>query len=112
MHNDIKCANTVYSIEPTGVVKTKLIDFGSSRSISKMESGEDSFKSRTNMNSPEAILNYLHLNKWPGFEVSFTKNFKRWYYYPFIKAFELKNMLSVTFYLYKIGHKTWYQSQS
>ena len=51
MHNDIKCANTVYSIEPTGVVKTKLIDFGSSRSISQMESGIDSFKSRTNINN-------------------------------------------------------------
>ena len=92
MHNDIKCANTVYSIEePSLVVKTKLIDFGSSRSISQMETGKDSFVLRTNMNSPEAILNYLHLNKWPGFEVSFTKNFKRWYYYPFI---------SILYYLY------------
>ena len=77
MHNDIKQENIVYDINEQGLISVNLIDFGSSRRISKLESGEDNFIKRTNINSPETIKNHLQKS-------NSTNNFSRWYYYPFI----------------------------
>ena len=77
MHNDVKQENIVYDINEQGLISVNLIDFGSSRRISKLESGEDNFIKRTNINSPETIKNHLQKS-------NSTNNFSRWYYYPFI----------------------------
>lgn len=77
MHNDIKQENIVYDINEQGLLTVNLIDFGSSRRRTKLESGEDDFILRTNINSPETIKNHLKKSNLPN-------NFSRWYYYPFI----------------------------
>ena len=86
MHNDIKCENIVYSIDSNNNVNIKLIDFGSSKKISKLNSGEANFSDRTNMNTPETIYNHLKSNNYQGLAIDDPKynNFNRWYYYPFI----------------------------
>jgi serine/threonine protein kinase len=76
IHNDIKQENIVYDINEQGLISVNLIDFGSSRRRSELESGKDNFIKRTNINSPETIKNHLKLSS--------TNNFSRWYYYPFI----------------------------
>jgi len=92
MHNDIKTVNITYDINDTNEVNIKLIDFGSSMSISKLNDGSENFRRRINMKTPETIYNFLNSNGLTDkfFEVNGTiggKNyniFNKWYYYPFI----------------------------
>ena len=89
MHNDVKCDNIVYSVDATGNVNIKLIDFGSSMSISALNTGKENFGRRVNMNTPETIYNHL-LNNKPEIKKLVDdlnpalNNFNKWYYYPFI----------------------------
>jgi hypothetical protein len=95
MHNDLKCENIVYLVDEKGLINIQLIDFGASFSIDKLRSGEETLIRRTNMNSPEAIKNYLLNNTqvypYQGIEGVNERDFSRWYYYPFI---------SILFFLY------------
>ena len=88
MQNDIKCENIVYKVNFDNSVDVKLIDFGSSMSISELNAGKVNFGNRTNMNTPETIYNYLLHNKnfksWAEQLNLLLNNFNRWYYYPFI----------------------------
>jgi serine/threonine protein kinase len=90
MHNDIKCDNIVYSVDSNNNVNIKMIDFGSSVSISALDAGTVTLGDRTNMNTPETIYNHLKNNKYGGQDlikhiVDQSYNiFNRWYYYPFI----------------------------
>lgn len=89
MHNDVKCDNIVYTVDDENNVNIKLIDFGSSMSISALNSNIENFGRRTNMNTPETIYNHLFNNK-PEIKKLVNSlnpelnNFDRWYYYPLI----------------------------
>ena len=84
MHNDIKSENLVYDIGLDGLIKIKLIDFGSGISIKKLDDGYENFQRRTNMNTPETIMNYLYHNNIGVKPLDGYNKFYRWYYYPFI----------------------------
>ena len=88
MQNDIKCDNIVYSVDLNNNVNIKMIDFGASVAISKLNKGEETFSRRTNMNTPETIYNHLKNNQREDLikhiEEPLYNNFNRWYYYPFI----------------------------
>jgi hypothetical protein len=92
MQNDIKCDNIVYKVNPDNTVDIKLIDFGASLSISKLNSGGENFGRRTNMNTPETIYNHLlHNNNpitqiWAKTQNPSLNNFDKWYYYPFVSV--------------------------
>lgn len=84
MQNDIKCDNIVYSVDSNNNVNIKMIDFGSSIAISKLNNGEETLGRRTNMNTPETIHNHLINNPQLMTLNPLYNNFNRWYYYPFI----------------------------
>ena len=94
MQNDIKNLNITYNIN-RDEININLIDFGSSRSINKLNNKDDNFKRRTNMNTPETIYNFLTNNNRLDLFLETTtenetnidekyNNYNRWYYYPFI----------------------------
>jgi serine/threonine protein kinase len=93
MHNDVKTDNITYDINTTdGTINIKLIDFGSSMSILKLNRKEELFTTQLNMKTPETIYNYLNSNSETKLfnEIKGTENgknynvFDKWYYYPFI----------------------------
>lgn len=95
MQNDLKCENIVYLIDKDGLINIQLIDFGSSFGIEELRAGTETLNKRTNMNSPEAIKNFLVNNNkiypYQGVEGVNEREFSKWYYYPF---------LSLLFFLY------------
>jgi hypothetical protein len=95
MHNDLKCENIVYLIDGNGLINIQLIDFGASFGIEELRTGTGTLIRRTNMNSPEAIKNFLVNNHqiypYQGIERVDERNFSKWYYYPF---------LSILFFIY------------
>jgi hypothetical protein len=95
MHNDLKCENIVYLIDGNGLINIQLIDFGASFGIEELRTGTETLIKRTNMNSPEAIKNFLVNNHqtypYQGIEGVDERNFSKWYYYP---------LVSLLFFLY------------
>jgi len=84
MHNDFKCDNIVFYCDDDGKVNIKIIDYGESLHISQLEKRQVAFNSRTNMNTPETIYNFLHYKCGKQEPYSDYYNFSKWYYYPII----------------------------
>jgi len=113
-HNDIKTDNIVYTINENNCAIIKLIDFGSSKQLSKINSDDDKpyYKIRCNMNTPEMIKMHIRLNQeFFNQEILADINYdieyyKKWYYYP---------MASIIFFLftgqeYSTGDNSFIQS--
>lgn len=88
MQNDIHTENIVYLIDENGLINIQIIDFGASFGIEELRTGAETLVNRTNINSPEAIKNFLMNNNqtypYQGIEGVNEKDFSKWYYYPFI----------------------------